>query len=121
MNSDPCIERVSQTAPSKVRSALFVKDLSSASNICRDNVSRLVLVVALQTGNALSLVSADERRREKARVVVRPTSKPREVLVDTSGIFGNPGDFSEPTTPAVTDTHFSTQCRLPPFQPPDLK
>ena len=48
---------------------------------------------------SLKYYTADERRREKARVIVRTTAGPREALVDTSGIFGFPGEFSEPNSP----------------------
>ena len=70
--------------------------------------------------NSLNLYSADERRREKARVIVRPTAKPREILVDTSGIFGFPGEFSEPTTPQTIENGSTMHSRSP-FCPPDLR
>lgn len=75
---------------------------------------------ALKPCNTLNLYTADERRREKARVIVRPTAKPREILVDTSGIFGFPGEFSEPTTP-LTIENGSTNYSRSPFCPPDLR
>jgi len=37
----------------------------------------------------------------RSRTIIRPTAKPREALVDTPGITGNPGDISEPSTPTV--------------------
>lgn len=64
--------------------------------------------------------SPAELQREKTRVIVRPTSKPREILVDTSGIFGFTSEFSEPTTPQITENGFTIKIRSP-FQPPDLK
>ncbi|CAF4194114.1 unnamed protein product [Rotaria socialis] len=64
--------------------------------------------------------SPAERQREKSRVIVRPTSKPREILVDTSGIFGFTGEFSEPTTPQIIENGYTIKIRSP-FQPPDLK
>lgn len=69
--------------------------------------------------NALNVYTASDRKREKSRTIVRPTSYPREVLVDTSGIFGTPGEFSEPTSPQALEngSKFSTRS---PFQPPDL-
>jgi hypothetical protein len=69
--------------------------------------------------NSLSLYSADERRRDKTRVIVRSTSKPREVLVDTSGIFSLAGEISEPTTPTAIGNG-STKFSRTPFRPPDL-
>jgi hypothetical protein len=67
----------------------------------------------------LNIYSSADRQREKSRVIVRPTSKPREVLIDTSGIFGFPGEFSEPTTPVAVENVYPTRSRTP-FQPPDL-
>ncbi|CAF2086064.1 unnamed protein product [Rotaria magnacalcarata] len=64
--------------------------------------------------------SPAERQREKSRVIVRPTSKPREILVDTSGIFGFTSEFSEPTTPQIIENGFTIKVRSS-FQPPDLK
>jgi hypothetical protein len=69
--------------------------------------------------NSLNVYSAADRKREKSRVIVRPTSKPREILVDTSGIFGFPGEFSEPTTPQAVENGITIKSRSP-FQPPDL-
>ncbi|UJR25945.1 hypothetical protein I4U23_007293 [Adineta vaga] len=68
--------------------------------------------------NALNLSVAD-RKREKSRVIVRSTSKPREILVDTSGIFGFPGEFSEPTSPQAVE-NAATMLSRSPFKPPDL-
>ncbi|CAF1075802.1 unnamed protein product [Adineta ricciae] len=68
--------------------------------------------------NALNL-SAAERKREKSRTIVRSTSKPREILVDTSGIFGFPGEFSEPTSPQAMESG-PTMLSRSPFKPPDL-
>jgi hypothetical protein len=67
----------------------------------------------------LNLYSAADRKREKSRVIVRATSKPREILVDTSGIFGFPGEFSEPTSPEAIENGSTVKSRTP-FQPPDL-
>ncbi|CAF3851589.1 unnamed protein product [Adineta steineri] len=69
--------------------------------------------------NVLNLTAAD-RKREKSRVIVRPTSKPREILVDTSGIFSFPGEFSEPTSPQNIENGPTIKSRSP-FQPPDIK
>jgi hypothetical protein len=69
--------------------------------------------------NSLNLYTAADRKREKNRTIVRPTSYPREVLVDTSGIFGFPGEFSEPTSPQAVESGCKTQSRSP-FYPPDL-
>ncbi|CAF1551036.1 unnamed protein product, partial [Adineta steineri] len=69
--------------------------------------------------NVLNLTAAD-RKREKSRVIVRPTSKPREILVDTSGIFSFPGEFSEPTSPQTIENGPTIKTRSP-FQPPDIK
>ncbi|CAF0851364.1 unnamed protein product [Didymodactylos carnosus] len=46
----------------------------------------------------VNIWTSDDRKNEKNRIIIRPTSKPREVLVDTSGIFSG-ADFSEPTSP----------------------
>ncbi len=69
--------------------------------------------------NALNLYTAADRKREKSRIIVRPTSYPREVLIDTSGIFGFPGEFSEPTSPQGVENGCTIKSRSP-FQPPDL-
>ncbi|CAF3336358.1 unnamed protein product [Rotaria sp. Silwood1] len=69
--------------------------------------------------NSLNYCTAADRQREKNRVIVRQTSKPREILVDTSGIFGCTGQFSEPTTPQIIANGCTTKSRSP-FQPPDL-
>ncbi|CAF2360422.1 unnamed protein product [Rotaria sp. Silwood2] len=69
--------------------------------------------------NSFNYYTAADRQREKNRVIVRPTSKPREILVDTSGIFGCPGQFSEPTTPQIIENGSTTKTRSP-FQPPDF-
>ena len=75
--------------------------------------------MAVNPFTALNVYSAEDRRREKSRVIVRPTSKPREILVDTSGIFGFPGEFSEPSTPLGAMNGASSSSRMF-FQPPDL-
>lgn len=69
--------------------------------------------------NALNVYTASDRKREKSRTIVRPTSYPREVLVDTCGIFGMPGEFSEPTSPQAVENGSKIKTRSP-FQPPDL-
>jgi hypothetical protein len=57
-----------------------------------------VLGTALRSYNAFST----HTDRGRGRTIVRPTAKPREALVDTPGITGNPGDISEPSTPTVS-------------------
>lgn len=76
------------------------------------------LAKACNTLNQYS--NAADRHREKTRVIVRPTSKPREILVDTSGIFTFSSEYSEPNTPQLADNGFSIKTRSP-FLPPDLK
>lgn len=86
-----------------------------------DNISlHFALGTLTKTSNALNLYTAADRKREKSRVIVRPTSYPREVLIDTSGIFGFPGEFSEPTSPQAVENGCSFKSRSP-FQPPDLR
>ena len=67
----------------------------------------------------MNVYTAADRKREKSRVIVRPTSYPREILVDTCGIYGTPGEFSEPTSPQTIENSSTTKIRSP-FQPPDL-
>lgn len=69
-----------------------------------------LLVVAL---NPAQFYSADQRRREKARVIVRTTAAPREAIVDTSGIFGFSGEFSEPNSPNAISSESTNGMRNP--------
>lgn len=73
----------------------------------------------VQPCNAVSVYTAAERKRGKSRTIVRPTSYPREVLIDTCGIFGIPGEFSEPTSPQTIENGSQIPSRSP-FCPPDL-
>jgi len=67
--------------------------------------------------NSLNLYPAG---RERSRTIIRPTSYPREVLVDTSGILAPPGEFSGPTSPQAVENGSTRKFRQP-FQPPDLR
>jgi len=59
--------------------------------------------------NTVSVYTDADRRRGKNQVIVRPTSKQREILVDTSGIFGFPGEFSEPSSPLNLESSATTK------------
>jgi hypothetical protein len=53
----------------------------------------------LRSYNALNIYSD----RGKNQMIVRPTAKPREALVDAPAIVAPPGD-SEPSTPVAIET-----------------
>lgn len=104
--------------------------LNSKTSFCLSNltnpfymilcISSFSLGTLTKACNSLNLYTAADRKREKSRVIVRPTSYPREVLIDTCGIFGFPGEFSEPTSPQGLENGSTIKSRSP-FCPPDLR
>jgi hypothetical protein len=60
--------------------------------------------------NALNIYSD----RGKHQMIIRPTAKPREALVDAPSIVAPPGE-SEPSTPIAIETNFRSRSYYQPY------